>query len=185
MVSDIIIRTIRKRETMRVLVSLVLVALTLGVVSAAPTEDIDLEASIEELLSSEENAEIEHFVYELLQGVAEQQELAELESTTFELDDNEIEAVIAEFFAQEQVPVELQSSFAKKLKKKLKKAGKKLSKKLKKLKSKAGKLGKKLFKIGKKSLKSLGKLVKKYGPKILKYSLEVVLPLVIKALVHG
>ena len=78
---------------MRALTSiLVLAVLAFSAVYTAPIEDNDLEdndfeASIEELLSTQEYAEIERGVYELLhQVVTEEQNNAELESTVFNLE---------------------------------------------------------------------------------------------------
>ncbi len=84
---------------------LALVALTASVAYAAPTED--------------EDAEIEAFLNKLMkQEKASEQEnhAAQMESFLAQLQDDE-EADLQEFFAEEQIPAQLQGLFKKAMKK--------------------------------------------------------------------
>ena len=110
---------------------------------AAPVEDAEIEADLESLETNEE------------QDLASEEELVALVQSLIE---EQVEnAALQEFFAEAQVPVELQGGY--------KKFFKTLGKGLKKF-------GKGLKKYG----KYTKKLAKKYGPKLLKYGFKYGVP---------
>ncbi|XP_064389534.1 uncharacterized protein LOC135337523 [Halichondria panicea] len=104
---------------------LALVALTASVAYAAPVEETELEAMLQDVFGSQQT-EDDTADETLLEKLMQQETAAEQdkESILAQIQEEQIDAVLQEFFAEEQVPAELQGWF----KRKLKQAGKYLKK---------------------------------------------------------
>ncbi len=94
---------------------LALVALTTSVAYAAPVEETELEAMLQDVFGSQQT-EDDSADETLLQKLMQASEQDKMKSILAQVQEEQIDAALQEFFAQEQVPAELQGWLSRSIK---------------------------------------------------------------------